>query len=415
MKQVGMLVIFFGLFFTLSAKAAELNVRAFGAKGDGGTDDTAAIQKALDTAESRHGGRVFLPAGKYHVAGHLSIPPGVILAGVNEAPPAMCSGADHHNQGSILLATEGKGSADGIPFITLHSVSQITGLIVFYPEQTTDVIPYPWCVAGDGDNCSITNCLLVNPYQAVDFGNHAAGRHYINGLYGQPLKTGVLVDQCYDIGRISNVHFWPFWTDTPKVHKYTNENATAFVIARTDWEYMNNCFCIFYHCGYHFLDRGHGAGNAVLTECGSDISPQSVQVDALETHAGVSFVNSQFMAGIHIAKTNTGPVKFTSCGFWGVEGITHSHFVIDGTGTAMLTACHFIWWGQHDPSAAAIHALAGNVIINGCEFIDANKPDVQLDKGVTSAVIMGCRFHSKPQIINNSQGDVQMGLNVVAP
>jgi hypothetical protein len=59
--------------------------------------------------------------------------------------------------------------------------------------------------------------------------------------------------------------------------------------------------------------------------------------------------------------------------------------------------------------------LAGNVIINGCEFIDANKPDVQLDAPVTSAVIMGCRFHSKPQIINDSKGDVQMGLNVVAP
>ena len=166
----------------------------------------------------------------------------------------------------------------------------------------------------------------MNPYQAVDFGNRPAGRHFINGLYGQPLKTGILVDQCYDIGRISNVHFWPFWMDNAKVQKYTNENAEAFVIARTDWEYMNNCFCIFYHCGYHFLDRGHGPGNSILTECGSDTSPQSVQVDALQNHAGVTFVNSQFMAGIHIAKDQHRPGEIYRLRILGRAGFDRQPF-----------------------------------------------------------------------------------------
>ncbi|HEY1685877.1 MAG TPA: glycosyl hydrolase family 28-related protein [Tepidisphaeraceae bacterium] len=406
----------FAFFVGMSARAGELNVRDFGAKGDGVSDDTAAIQKAMDTASQQHGGRVFLPAAQYRVNGHLSVPIGVILAGVNEAPPTNSNAPDGKPNGSILLAYEGKGTPDGPAFITLHQMSQITGLIVRYPEQTEDVIPYPWCVRGDGDNCSITNCLLVNPYQAVDFGNQCAGRHFINGLYGQPLKTGILVDQCYDIGRISNVHFWPFWKDDKKLEDYTNAHAEAFVIARTDWEYMNNCFCISYHCGFHFTDRGHnGPGNTVLTECGSDTSPQSVQIDSLQPHAGVTFVNGQFMCGVRIAKTNAGPVKFTNCGFWGVPGITDSAFVNEGSGTLILTACHFISWAQHDPSAPAIHMLAGNTIINGCEFIDENKSDVILETPVTSAVIMGCRFHSKPQIINRSHGDVQIGLNAVAP
>jgi hypothetical protein len=46
------------------------NVRAFGAKGDGKTDDTEAIQKAINAAASSvHGGIVFFPAGVYNIAG----------------------------------------------------------------------------------------------------------------------------------------------------------------------------------------------------------------------------------------------------------------------------------------------------------------------------------------------------------
>ena len=45
--------------------ASTCNVRDFGAKGDGATKDTAAIQKAIDTCEGKGGGTVVLPAGTY--------------------------------------------------------------------------------------------------------------------------------------------------------------------------------------------------------------------------------------------------------------------------------------------------------------------------------------------------------------
>ena len=40
-------------------------VRAFGAAGDGNTSDTAAVNKAIDTAAAAGGGTVVLPAGSY--------------------------------------------------------------------------------------------------------------------------------------------------------------------------------------------------------------------------------------------------------------------------------------------------------------------------------------------------------------
>ena len=45
--------------------AAVCNVRDYGARGDGTTKDTAAIQKAIDTCEQKGGGTVVLPAGTY--------------------------------------------------------------------------------------------------------------------------------------------------------------------------------------------------------------------------------------------------------------------------------------------------------------------------------------------------------------
>ncbi|MBI3697614.1 MAG: right-handed parallel beta-helix repeat-containing protein [Acidobacteria bacterium] len=45
--------------------ASNFDVRDFGAKGDGSTKDTAAIQKAIDAAEKQGGGTVTLPPGNY--------------------------------------------------------------------------------------------------------------------------------------------------------------------------------------------------------------------------------------------------------------------------------------------------------------------------------------------------------------
>ncbi len=57
------------------------NVMNFGAKGDGSTDDTAAVKAALAQARNSGGGTVYLPAGNYLVSGKLSIPANTTVAG----------------------------------------------------------------------------------------------------------------------------------------------------------------------------------------------------------------------------------------------------------------------------------------------------------------------------------------------
>ncbi len=60
--------------------AGMLNVRDYGARGDGRTDDTAAIQKALDTAGSTHGA-VMIPEGNY-LCSELRVPEGIGIYGM---------------------------------------------------------------------------------------------------------------------------------------------------------------------------------------------------------------------------------------------------------------------------------------------------------------------------------------------
>ena len=250
------------------------------------------------------------------------------------------------------------------------------------------------------------NVTLLNPWQGVDFGTVTGGRHYIHGLYGQPLKTGLFIDKCEDVGRVADVHFWPFWKADAPTMVFTSKEATAFRIGRADWEYMFNCFAICHKIGYHFVRTPSGEPNVVLTQCGSDEGASgtrsiSVQVDGNQAHAGISFVNGQFMGApsIAIGTTNAGPVKFNNCGFWGGP-LTDTIAQLDGAGHTTFIGCHFISWAQRDKQAPAIRLDRGSVTVDGCEFMDAGGRQVMLEKNAATAIILGNRFHGAARLGN---------------
>ncbi|HEY2084027.1 MAG TPA: glycosyl hydrolase family 28-related protein, partial [Verrucomicrobiae bacterium] len=193
----------------ISPAAMALNVQDFGAVGDGVKDNTDAFAAAMKAAVESGNFAVFVPRGRFLIKGNLDVPANVMLEGVFAGAPSGRNTQD----GSVLLAIAGADEPAGKPFITLHTSCTLRGLSIFYPEQKmrNPPVPYPWTIRGTGDNISLINVLLVNPYQAVDFGSFPAGRHYIKGLYGQPLYRGLFIDQCYDVGRVECVHFWSFW------------------------------------------------------------------------------------------------------------------------------------------------------------------------------------------------------------
>ena len=62
------------------------SVNSFGAKGDGHTDDTTAIQNAIWAASGAGGVSVVFGMGRYYITGTLVVLPGVVLCGVIEGP-----------------------------------------------------------------------------------------------------------------------------------------------------------------------------------------------------------------------------------------------------------------------------------------------------------------------------------------
>jgi len=393
-----------------------INARDYGVLGDGIFDNTRALQAALNAAHDE-GPMCHLPPGHYRLNGALVIPPGVTLAGSSGGVPH-----SEHPIGTVLLAYGGRGQADGTPLITLKPNATVCRLVIHYPEQTfPDIAPYPWAIQGDGEMCQVVDVTLTNPYQALDFGTKWNELHIIRNVFACPLKIGVYIDQCTDIGRVENVHFNPnFWTrmaleprfpgQHQKLYAYLQKNLVGFKIGKTDWEYITNSFVIFPVIGFHFDDFGHGTGNAVITQSGADITPLAVRVDKVQNHAGVQFVNGQFMGTIVVGENNRGPVKLANCGFWGVPE-TQEHVVKSGPGTLMLTSCHFTGWDNKGTGKPCIRADGGRLVVNGCEFLDGGKRQVVLEKGLVAAAITGCLLRGEGGIVNDSEGDVQVGLN----
>lgn len=392
-----------------------VDARQHGAKGDGQTDDVGAIQAALDHARISTP-VCCLPPGQYRIEGALVVPPGVTLVGASGGVPH-----SEHPVGTVLLAVGGRGNADGEPLITLKPNAVVRNVIIHYPEQKlSDVTPYPWSIRVDGELCQVLDVTLTNPYQALDLGTKWNELHLVRNVFACPLHTGVFIDQCTDIGRIENVHFNPnFWTRMAlkpafsggDIKAYLEKNLVGFKIGKTDWEFISNSFVIFPRIGFHFDDFGHGPGNAVITQSGSDICPVAVRVDRTQSHAGVQFVNGQFMSTVEVGPHNQGPVKFTNCGFWGTE-VTREQIRHEGPSSLVLSACHFTGWDQAREGTPCVRASGGRLLVNACEFLDEKAP-ILLENGLKAAAISGCAFRKAPGIENRSSADVQITGNAI--
>lgn len=104
------------------------NVLDFGAKGDAATDDTAAVQKAVEACVANGGGRVLLPGGKTFLTGAITLGSGVDF---HLARGAVLKGSaswrDYGTAGALIFARDATAisiSGDGVLDGNDHAVWQ---------------------------------------------------------------------------------------------------------------------------------------------------------------------------------------------------------------------------------------------------------------------------------------------------
>lgn len=400
------------LLICLPTFAATVNVKDFGAAADGKTDDTAAFQKTLDEAAKTSGSTAFAPAGSYLIAGTLTIPGSTTLQGEYSGPG--------RQRGTILLITGRKGETEGKGTVHLAGVSTLKNVAFTYPEQTADAkepVPYPYTITAGGD-ARIEEIFLLNSYQGINLdGSHA---NLVRNVWGEPLKVGINADHVYDISRIENIHFWPYFTLNKPLRSWVQANGVAFQFGRSDWQYCFNTFSYGYHIGYKFYtskevkQMGYPGGqtNGNFVGIGADCA--GICIDVEDSFAiGVSITNGEFAPfgggntrGVLLHKGNTGNLTLVNCNFWAV---TYNVAEVQD-GSLNMSSCNIHNWAEVKKDTPAFLVSGGRLNVNNCTF---NKGGLlaTLEGDTTKAIFSGNMGTDSFTVVNGIDNRAVFGLN----
>jgi hypothetical protein len=395
------------------------DLSSFGIKADGTSDDTAAIQKALDAA-GKTGGTVVLPPARYLVAGSLKIPPGAGLEGIHNA--VMGQGP---LTGTVILTTAGRDKEDAPALFDMGSGTMVRGLMIFYPEQVaTDVHPYPWTFHLQGVDNTVENVTIVNTYNGVRVGPEVNGRHRLRSVVGCALRRGLLVDNTHEIGRVENVHWHcDFWAsrnvngNRPAVYEYMWKNLEAFTFARTDWEYVTNTFVFPVKTGYRFIRTAAGACNGQFSGIGADAAQRCVSVEEIQ-NMGLLITNGEFVCipgeriQVVVEPTCAGSVRLVNCAFWGPS---RQCVAMHGKGYLSLSDCYIEISGRMPPGEpdqiSLVEADSGRLQVRGCTLRSRGKePSIVLKKGLKHAIVSENNGPNGVSVVNEV-GDLAIVVN----
>jgi Pectate lyase superfamily protein len=214
------------------------SVNSFGAKGDGHTDDTAAIQSAINSAHRAGGGSVVFSEARYFTSGTFVVPQGVVLCGAIEGPfdvagvnPAVTAVAP------TLLITN-----SSVPFLTLQGVGAgVTDLLFHYPNQAaiSAAAPavYPYTIVMAAPGTKVARSTVTNAYNFLDI---EAGRTLAQDLFIGAFHIDINIDHA--LGHVTLRHlvhsvFWDVWEGASfpqPIDTWVLNHGTAVVVGRAD-------------------------------------------------------------------------------------------------------------------------------------------------------------------------------------
>lgn len=232
----------------------QINVRDFGARADGITDDAPAIQQALDFLAPT-GGELRIPSGTYRMKSGVRVPVGVNVIGDTPATtgpwqnfldsqdkghpiePRLGAVRENwldptHYRGTWILCDHGAGEENSGATFELSGntgVFKMGFVNVLEPPITDTFVKCPPCIALTADkdrpytregvtveDVSLANCcygivLQCGKELENDYPGQRAwvscGRHRIHNIMGGPIYRGILLKGLLDTVDVTNVQF----------------------------------------------------------------------------------------------------------------------------------------------------------------------------------------------------------------
>lgn len=375
------------------------NVKGSGAAGDGITDDTAAIQAAINAAGTVSGGVggsvVYFPPGNYKISSALAVPSFVSLAGAgcglfagNTSPVTIFQSstsangitlADHAGGVTLsgfLLAGPGSGTGKGIYLpaasgtpsnihfsdVTVDSFGgngiELTDPIVSRFERVTSQFNggHGFYVTGgssNGTSCTFSACEANTNASGIGFWIQKMAYTSLNGCAAQACALGYLIDACQGVALTG--------CGAEQTLAAGSYDGTSFKITGSSVTTLTSCWC-YNNKAVAFWDTGSSAGTCFLGV--QEASPGAGATASLKADPGTSpFIanpdtaTAQSVSGGAYALFNSDGFGSWTIAHGGTVSNLDSYGYLHLHGGAYVPAVTTLTFG----ASVAVDASAGNV------------------------------------------------------
>lgn len=238
-----------------SAGTSWYNVKAgYGAKGNGTADDTAAIQAALNAANTAGGGTVYLPAGAYLISSALTVYGYTVIRGdgdeatvIKQSAPAAngLSGTDVTQFRLQDLKLLGPGSGSGTGILFKLSAHQNTGFLQF------DSV---WVHGFGSDGINIDTPIVSVFNRVVSENNEANGWN----IHSSTSATSCTWNSCYGNGNAAAGYLLNTLVYSALNGCAADGNATAYTLTGCQSVVLSGCGAESQTADGYVLSGGYG-------------------------------------------------------------------------------------------------------------------------------------------------------------
>jgi len=175
------------------------DVTSYGAKGDGNTDDTVAIQSTIDAALANNGGTIYLPRGTYIISDELILGSNLTLKGDGRDTTTIKTaqqGDGSEFPGAMIAGTDvGNVHLEGFSMLG-PGINSVAGTMLYFDRSNAGNVPNITVESVFGEGFSGTAFGINTPIMC-GFRNLKVQRVAGSGIAMFNGGTSVNMDQCY--------------------------------------------------------------------------------------------------------------------------------------------------------------------------------------------------------------------------